>query len=117
LAIIRPMSKLYMLAGGIVEPGGGRTGRVSAFVAFNPRPGVSRLFKVHGSAAAPGVSELPSATTVDLSAFRHELEQELAPELEAIASHGGAAAIAQPKADWIANIVRTHLKEAEGVDA
>ncbi|GMV15681.1 MAG: hypothetical protein HS104_26000 [Polyangiaceae bacterium] len=110
------MSKLYMLAGGIVEPGGGSAGRVSAFVAYNPRPGVSRLFKVHGAASEPMVSELPSATTIDLSAFRHELEQELEPELRAIGARGGAAAIAQPKADWIANVVRRHLAAVEGIE-
>lgn len=105
-----------MLAGGIVEPGGGSAGRVSAFVAYNPRPAVSRLFKVHGAAAEPMVSELPSATTIDLSAFRHELEQELEPELRAIGARGGAAAIAQPKADWIANVVRRHLAAVEGIE-
>lgn len=105
-----------MLAGGIVEPGGGSAGRVSAFVAYNPRPGVSRLFKVSGSAADPVVSELPSATTVDLSAFRHELEQELSPEVRAIGERGGAAAITQPKPEWIASVVRRHLKDAEGVE-
>lgn len=104
-----------MLAGGIVEPGGGSAGRVSAFVAYNPKPGVSRLFKVQGPAAQPLVSELPSATTVDLSAFRHELEQELEPEVRAIGARGGAAAIAQPKAEWIADVVRRHLREAEGL--
>lgn len=101
-----------MLAGGIVEPGGGSAGRVSAFVAYNPRPGVSRLFKVHGAASEPMVSELPSATTLDLSAFRHELE----PELRAIGARGGAAAIAQPKADWIASVVRRHLVAVEGIE-
>lgn len=105
-----------MLAGGIVEPGGGRAGRVSAFVAYNPRPGVSRLFKVHGSAADPEVRELPSATTVDLSAFRNELTAELEPEVRAIAELGGHASVAQPKADWIASVVRRHLEDAEGVE-
>jgi hypothetical protein len=110
------MSKLFMLAGGIVEPGAGRAGRVSAFVAYNPRPGVSRLFKLHGTAIQPEVSELPSATTVDLGQFRRELEQELAPAIDEIVAQGGTAAIAQPKADWVHDVVRRHLRQVEGVD-
>lgn len=45
-----------MLAGGIVEPGA-----ASAYVAYNPGPGQSRLFKVHGDTDAPVVSELEEA--------------------------------------------------------
>lgn len=107
------MSKLYVLAGGIVEPGGGRLGKVGAFVAYNPRAGVSRLFKVSGSPARPEVTELPSATTVDLSAFRRELEQELEPEVRAI---GGTACIAQPKSDFVTGIVKRHLAEVDGLE-
>ncbi len=107
--MIRPMSKLYMLAGGIVEPGAGRPGRVSAFVAYNPRPGASRLFQVSGSALAPEVTELPSATTIDLGQFRRELEAELRPLVDEISAMGGRAAIAEPKADWVAELVRRHL--------
>lgn len=104
-----------MLAGGIVEAaGGGGGGRVSAFVAFNPKPAVSRLFKVHGLASEPTVTELPSATTVDLHAFRRELEEELAPALAEIAARGGSGAIAAPRAEWIADVVRAHLESTEG---
>ena len=110
------MGKLFMLAGGIVEPGSGQPGRVSAFVAFNPRPTVSRLFKVRGPATAPEVVELPSATTVDLGAFRREVATELEPELERIRSLGGASAIAQPRADWVTEVVKRHLR-ATGVEA
>jgi hypothetical protein len=110
------MSKLFMLAGGIVEPGAGRAGRVSAFVAYNPRPGVSRLFKVHGPATDPKVSELPSATTVDLGHFKNELEAELRPALDEILAQGGAAAIADPRPDWVSDVVRRHLRDAEGVE-
>ncbi len=105
-----------MLAGGIVEPGVGNPGQVSAFVAYNPRPGVSRLFKILGPTNGPSVRELPSATTVDLHAFRLELEDELAPALAHISAQGGAAAIAEPKASFVADIVRRHLKTSEGID-
>jgi hypothetical protein len=110
------MSKLFMLAGGIVEPGLGRAGQVSAFVAYNPKPGVSRLFKVQGSTVKPQVNELPSATTIDLGQFRRTLREELEPALAEITSQGGAAAIADPKSEWIADVVRRHLKASEGID-
>ena len=109
------MAKLFMLAGGIVEPGAGQPGRVSAFVAFNPKPTASRLFKVHGSATSPAVTELPSATTVDLGAFRRELADELGPAVEEIRAKGGAAAIAQPRAEWVLEVVKQHLR-AGGVE-
>jgi hypothetical protein len=110
------MSKFFMLAGGIVEPGAGQPGRVSAFVAYNPRPGVSRLFRIVGSSAAPEVSELPSATTVDLGQFRRSLEEELQPAVDAITARGGTAAIASPKGDWVAELVRAHLRKIEGIE-
>ena len=110
------MSKFFVLAGGIVEPNAGQPGRVSAFVAYNPRPGVSRLFKIEGSPAVPEVSELPSATTVDLGQFRRTNEQELKPALEAITGRGGTAAIASPRADWVADLVRAHLRKVEGIE-
>lgn len=104
------MAKLFMLAGGIVEPGSGQPGRVSAFVAFNPKPTQSRLFKVHGPATSPEVTELPSATTVDLGAFRKELTDELEPEVEAIRTLGGISAIAVPKTEWVLDVVKQHLR-------
>jgi len=105
-----------MLAGGIVEAAAGRGGSVSAFVAYNPKPGVSRLFKVRGSTAKPDVSELPSATTVDLGQFRRTLQEELEPALAEIRAQGGSAGIAAPKPEWIADVVRRHLKASEGLD-
>jgi hypothetical protein len=110
------MSKLYMLAGGIVEGRAGVDGRVSAFLAYNPRPGVSRLFRISGAIDAPLVTELPSATTVDLAGFRSELEYDLEPALERVRAAGGSAAIAEPKADWVAEQVRRHLAAVEGVE-
>jgi hypothetical protein len=110
------MKKLFGLAGGIVEPGGGADGTVSAFVAYNPRPGKSRLFRVRGSVASPGVTELPSATTVDIAQFRRELEDELRPEVERIEKAGGAAAIAEPRAEWVAQVVGQHLHRTEATE-
>ncbi len=104
-----------LLSGGIVEPGTGHPGRVSAFVAFNPRPGSSRMFKVSGSAAAPSVGELPARTTIDLSYFKAVMHEELDPVLDDISSKGGHAAIVSPRAEWVCNVVREHLAESEGI--
>ena len=103
------MGKFYMLAGGIVEPGAGNPGAVSAFVAYNPSPSESRLFKVEGPTDGPRVVELPSATTVDLGRFKQEVERELTPVREKIVESGGVSAIASPKADWVNEIVQQHL--------
>jgi hypothetical protein len=103
------MKKLFMLAGGIVEPGAGKPGAVSAFVAFNPSPTVSRLFKLEGPTDAPRVSELPAATTVDLSRFRRQVEEELEPVVRQIVALGGPASISAPRAEWVNQIVQAHL--------
>lgn len=100
-----------MLAGGIVDPGGGRSGSVSAYVAYNPSPGTSRLFKVHGSTDAPEITELEAATTIDLGRFKQELKQDLEPALEGIRAQGGTAAIATPKAEWVTEFVQRFLAE------
>jgi hypothetical protein len=107
--------KLMMLAGAIVEPGGGDPGSVSAYVVLSAAP-ASRLFRVRGPSNAAAVTELPSATTIDLQRFKRDLEEDLAPALERLRALGGTPAIAAPKADWVCNIVRAHLK-GEGVDA
>lgn len=103
------MGKFYMLAGGIVEPGAGNPGAVSAFVAYNPSPSESRLFKVEGPTDGPRVVELSSATTVDLGRFRQEVRSELDPVLQQMAKLGGTGAITSPKADWVNAIVQKHL--------
>jgi hypothetical protein len=106
--------KLMMLAGGIVEPGGGHPGSVSAYVVLSAAP-ASRLFRVRGPSNEAEVTELPSATTIDLQRFKRELEEDLQPALAQLRALGGAAAIAMPKADWVCGIVRDHLKK-EGLD-
>lgn len=110
------VSQLMLLAGGIVEPGAGHPGRVSAFVAYNPKPGQSRMFKVSGSAAGPSVGELPARTTVDISYFTSVMHEELDPVVDEITSRGGHAALATPRAEWVCDVVRQHLVSAEGVN-
>ncbi len=108
--------KARMLVGGIVEPGAGTPGAVIAYVAVSGGPQGSRLFKVDGSAAAPEITELPPATTIDLGRFDRDAQNELNPALRAIAANGGKAAIARPAPAWVCAIVRRHLEAAEGLD-
>lgn len=105
-----------MLVGGIVEAGAGRPGAVSAYVAYHAGPGASRLFKVLGRSDGPAVRELPAATTVNVAHFRAELAEDLEPALAEIAAGGGSGAITLPRASWVADVVRRHLRETEGVE-
>lgn len=102
------MANLLVLAGGIVERGAGRPGMVSAYVVLN-EGSKSRLFKVLGATDAPSVTELDSATTVDLARFRRELAADLDPVLADLRSRGGSPSIAVPKPEWITGIVERHL--------
>jgi hypothetical protein len=105
-----------MLAGGIVEPGAGGPGAVIAYVAVSGGVGGSRLFKVDGPANAPRISELPSATTIDLGRFDRESQRELQPAISAIEAQGGRGAIARASPAWVCRHVKAHLKTTEGLD-
>jgi hypothetical protein len=109
------MSKLMMLAGGIVEQGGGLPGMASAYVVLSAGR-KSRLFKVHGPVDALRVDELPAATTIDLQRFQRELESDLMPLLLGARAVGGAAAMATPSEESIFDAVRGHLKTHEGFE-
>lgn len=108
------MGRLYMLAGGIVDSGGPHDA-VSAYVAVSAGR-ESRLFKVEGPVAAPRITELPAATTVDLGLFREELERDLQPSLQRAHAVQGVAAISSPSSAWVCKLVRDHLLAVEGVD-
>jgi|SRR5215472_12469732 len=108
-------SKLFMLAGGIVDAGGGRPVAVSAYVVLSGGT-ASRVFKVKGDDASPAIDELPSATTLDLKRFQLELEEDLRPTLERIRGAGGGAQIAKAAPAWVCGLLRKHLKEKEGID-
>lgn len=97
-----------MLAGGIVEPGVGQPGGVSAYVALSAGR-ASRLFKVEGPANAPEVRELDPATTVDVNRFRREVADDVEPALAAIRGAGGTGAVAEPSGAWVTDVVRRHL--------
>jgi hypothetical protein len=100
-----------MLAGGIVEPGGGRPGAVSAYVALSSGR-VSRLFKVQGPADHPSVTELDRATTVDLGRFQLEVARDLEPALHEIRSRGGAAGVSTPSSSWVCDLVKAFAEPA-----
>ena len=105
-----------MMVGGIVEPGAGTAGAVVAYVVVSGGLDASRLFKVDGAASEPRVTELEGATTIDLSRFERDAQNELYPALRASHASGGHAAIAQPSAAWVCGVVKAHLKRVEGVD-
>jgi hypothetical protein len=102
------MPNLLVLAGGIVERGAGQPGMLSAYVVLS-EGSKSRLFKVKGSADAPAVTELDSATTVDIGRFRRELADDLEPAIRDLRAQGGSPAIAVPKPEWVTGIVERHL--------
>ena len=104
-----------MLSGGIVEPGGGRPGAVSAYVVLSASRG-SRIFKVAGPTDKPAISELPSQTTLDLGRFQSELGEDLEPALQEIRARGGNVSITTPSKDWICGVIRDHLKAVEGIE-
>jgi hypothetical protein len=104
-----------MLVGGIVEPGAGQPGAVIAYVAVSLGALGSRLFKVEGSASAPEVTELDAATTVDLSQFDREAQNQLNPAVRAILATGGQASIARPSPEWVCAQVRRRLQATEGL--
>ena len=103
------MSRLVMLAGGIVEPGRGEEGVASAYVVLSAGPN-SRIFKVHGPTNALKVVELAGATTLDLQRFQRELEADLMPLLLSARAVGGAAALATPAEAFICAAVEFYLK-------
>jgi len=104
-----------MLAGGIVEPGVGQPGAVSAYVAYSAGR-TSRLFKVQGPADSPEVVELDAATTVDVSRFRGEVADDVKPALAEMERAGGRGAVAVPSSTWVTNVVRRHLRAVEAME-
>ncbi|MDB4998580.1 MAG: hypothetical protein JWM74_6012 [Myxococcaceae bacterium] len=98
-----------MLAGGMVEPGGGEPAMLSAYVVL--AAGInSRVFKVKGSASAPHVVELSPATTIDMGAFERQVEGDLAPLLVAGRMADNAVSLATPDDVWMCDLVRDHIK-------
>ena len=100
-----------MLAGGVVAKGAAE-GDLCAYVVLSAGH-ASRLFKVTGPSSAAEITELPTATTIDLKRFEREVAEHLAPRVHA-AQPG--AFISAPSKEWVCALVAAHLKRAEGVD-
>ncbi len=110
------MSKLLVLASGVVKkPGGGGVHALSAYLVLSAGP-KSRVFRVRGTSEAPSIEELPSATTLDVKRFQSDLEEDLKPALDELRADGHPAHVELSRHDWVAAIVRKHLKATEGVD-
>ncbi len=109
------VSKLMVLASGVVKAPKGGPKAVSAYVVLSAGA-QSRVFRVRGLADAPKIEELPPATTLDLRRFQLELQEDLQPQLDELRAAGHAAHVEPPQADWVMAFVRNHLKAAEGLD-
>jgi hypothetical protein len=104
------MGKLLMIAGGVADPGGSVGPTLSAYVVLSAGH-LSRIFKVRGPTASAQVTELPSATTIDLKRFQRDLEE----DLESLHARGQPAQIARPPEALACDRVREHLKATEGL--
>ncbi len=110
------MSKLLVLASGVVKaPRGGGVRALSAYLVLSAGA-KSRVFRVRVSADAPAIEELPPATTLDVKRFQTDLQEDLAPVLQELRAEGYPAHVELSRHDWVAAIVRKHLKETEGLD-
>jgi hypothetical protein len=110
------VSKLLVLASGVVKaPRGGGVRALSAYLVLSAGA-KSRVFRVRGSADAPAIEELPPATTLDVKRFQTDLQEDLAPVLQELRAEGYPAHVELSRHDWVAAIVRKHLKETEGLD-
>jgi hypothetical protein len=110
------VSKLLVLASGVVKaPHGGGVRGLSAYLVLSAGP-KSRVFRVRGTGDAPVIEELPSATTLDVKRFQSDLQEDLQPVLDELRAQGHPVHVELSRHDWVAAIVRKHLRENEGVD-
>jgi hypothetical protein len=110
------VSKLLVLASGVVKaPGGGSVRALSAYLVLSAGA-KSRVFRVRGAGDAPVIEELPSATTLDVKRFQTDLQEDLQPVLDELRADGYPAHVELSRHDWVAAIVRKHLKATEGID-
>jgi hypothetical protein len=100
------MSKLWMVAGREVEDRDA-TSRFGAFVVLSAGR-LTRIFHVRGTAKAQEISELPPATTVDMSRFDAELTRDLP------APAGTKAK--KPDEAFVFGVLRSYLKKSEKLD-
>jgi hypothetical protein len=110
------VGKLLVLASGVVKaPRGGGVRALSAYLVLSAGA-KSRVFRVRGTGEAPVIDELPSATTLDVKRFQTDLQEDLQPVIDELRAEGYPAHVELSRHDWVAAIVRKHLKATEGVD-
>jgi len=109
------VSKLLVLASGVVKVPRGGVRAVSAYVVLSAGA-KSRVFRVRGAGDAPTVEELPAATTLDMKRFQSELQSDLQPTLDAVRAEGHAAHVELSRPEAVIAHVRKHLKAAEDLD-
>ncbi len=85
---------------------------ITGFVVVSEKKVGSRIFKVKGSAASPQVTELPSATTIDLQRFQREVSSEVEPMLESSRAIDAPAALTTPPDATLIDAVRAYLERA-----
>jgi hypothetical protein len=108
------VSKLMVLASGVVKAPKGGPRAVSAYVVLSAGA-QSRVFRVRGLADAPKVEELPPATTLDMKRFQVELQEDLQPQLDEVRAEGHAVHIEPSRPEWVTAFVRKHLEDTEGL--
>jgi hypothetical protein len=85
---------------------------ITGFVVVSQKKNGSRIFKVRGAAASPQVTELPSATTIDLQRFQREVSSEVEPMLESSRAIDAPAALTTPPDATLIDAVRAHLEKS-----
>jgi hypothetical protein len=108
------MSRLLMVAGGLVEAGPALPGAVSAYVVHRAAGELVRIFKVQGPVDTARVVELPPGTAVDLAHLQAELHRDLEPVVRDLKRRGGAAGVSTPSAEWVCDLVRAHVGGLSG---
>ena len=105
-----------MLASGVVKaPGGVGVRALSAYLVLSAGA-ASRVFRVRGTGDSPAIEEMPAATTLDVKRFQTDLQEDLQPVLDELRMHGHPAHVELSRHEWVAAVVRKHLKATEGID-
>jgi hypothetical protein len=115
VVIFEGLGKLIVLANGVVKVPHAGARAVSAYVALSAGAS-SRVFRVRGPVDAPGVEELPAATTLDIQHFQEQIQEDLQSVLNDARAEGHPAHIELSRPEWVCVFVRNHLKATEGID-
>ncbi|MEO7111824.1 MAG: hypothetical protein ABI183_15385 [Polyangiaceae bacterium] len=123
--VLRTEGRFMVMASAAVDSNSGDASGdgpfITGFVVVSQRPSRSasgdkkagsRIFKVRGAAASPQVTELPSATTIDLQRFQREVSSEVEPMLESSRAIDAPAALTTPPDATLIDAVRAHLEKS-----